>query len=164
VPDGNEAVIMLTGPEGAAATLRVSDVLALCAGEAESITLTVNEKFPFCVGVPEMIPALENISAGASDPETRLHAYAGVPPLAAKVTLYLWPRVAETSEAVLICKGAGSTTRLKVLIATCCGDEESAARIPTGKLPLWAGVPEIMPVPDRVNPDGSDPEFRLQMY
>jgi hypothetical protein len=46
VADASEVVVIAKGAGGGAATLSVSDLLALCAGEPESVTVTVNDKPP----------------------------------------------------------------------------------------------------------------------
>lgn len=74
MPEGSELVVMLTGGGGAGATVSAKVLPAVWDGEDESVTSAVKEKLPLCVGVPEMLPAFESVSPGASDPEERFHA------------------------------------------------------------------------------------------
>ena len=63
-------------------------MLAWVAGKLESPTLTVKMYAPAAVGVPETNPVSDNKlkPGGREDPDdaVQLHAYGGVPPLAAK--------------------------------------------------------------------------------
>lgn len=90
MPSGSEEVVIarVAGAEPEeAATLRVSDADAVFAGLAESLTLAVNDELPADVGVPEIVPALESARPAGNCPETMLHAYGFVPPVAASVAL-----------------------------------------------------------------------------
>jgi hypothetical protein len=70
----------------AAATVRVNDLLAVCAvGFVESVTLAVKLKEPDAVGVPEIAPAEDSVRPPGSAPELMLQLYGVVPPLAASV-------------------------------------------------------------------------------
>jgi hypothetical protein len=65
---------------------------------------------PLVVGVPEITPVLaERTSPAGSCPEVRLHVYAGVPPVAARVAVYGVPTMLCGRTVVEIAKGAALT-------------------------------------------------------
>lgn len=70
-PLGKEDVLMTKG--GAAATVRVSDLVAFCCVELESVTCTVIEKLPEAVGVPEITPDEAIVKPAGSEPEVMDH-------------------------------------------------------------------------------------------
>jgi hypothetical protein len=51
------------------ATLKMSAVVAVCAGEDESVTAAVKGKLPLWLGVPEITPALDSVKAVGRVPE-----------------------------------------------------------------------------------------------
>lgn len=54
-------------------------------GGVESVTRIVKLDVPAAVGVPEITPAVLNVSPAGSEPLSRLHANGGVPPVAVSV-------------------------------------------------------------------------------
>ena len=83
---GSEVVVMLSGGVGAGATEidSVADAVSGL-GVVESVTCTVKLELPRLLGVPLMVPPVERLRPGGSDPATTLHAYGTVPPDADRV-------------------------------------------------------------------------------
>ena len=154
----------------AAATVRVNDLLAVCAvGFVESVTLAVKLKEPDAVGVPEIVPADDSVRPPGNAPALRLQLYGGVPPLAASVVEYTVPACPDGTEALVICTPvtAAATVRVNDLVAVSAfgfGVVESVTLAVKLKEPDAVGVPEIAPAEDSVRPPGSAPELMLQLY
>lgn len=96
---------MVTG-ETAAATVRVKDLVAVCAvGVVESVTFAVKVNEPDAVGVPEIVPPEESVKPPGKAPELMLQLYGVVPPLDASVVEYAVPTVPDGTELVEIVTG-----------------------------------------------------------
>src|SRR5271167_1235941 len=167
-PEGTEPVVIVTG-ETAAATVMVSDSVAVCAvGVVESVTFTVNVNEPDTVGVPESVPvdAARLMPAGKA-PELMLQLNGVVPPLAAKVVEYAVPTCPEGTEPVVIVTGetAAATVMVSDSVAVCAvGVVESVAFAVNVNEPDTVGVPESVPVDAaRLMPAGKAPELMLQL-
>ena len=71
---------------------------------------------------------------------------------------------ANVDEVIDSCVVVAATERARVAFAVCAVELESFTVTPMGKLPLDAGVPEIIPVPaPRLNPAGRLPEEIAQV-
>ena len=71
---------------------------------------------------------------------------------------------ASVDEVIESCVVVAATERARVAFAVCAVELESFTVTPMGKLPLDAGVPEIIPVPaPRLNPAGRLPEEIAQL-
>ena len=160
---------MIVTGETAAATVMVSDSVAVCAvGVVESVTFTVNVNEPDAVGVPESVPvdAARLMPAGKA-PELMLQLNGVVPPLAAKVVEYAVPTCPEGTEPVVIVTGvtAAATVTVNDLVAVCAvGVVESVTFTVNVNEPDTVGVPEIVPAVGRVKPAGKAPELMVQLY
>jgi hypothetical protein len=90
-----------------------------------------------------------------------------VPPLASNAVEYVLPTVPEGNELVVICSGLPAATMLKPMdcVALCAISVlESVTWKVTLETPAPVGVPEIVPVVERVRPAGKEPELTLQLY
>lgn len=79
MPPGNALVLILK----AAAVMPMLNDLVVLAPPA-SVTRAVKVKLPARVGVPESVPPPLNATPSGRLPESTLHAYGAVPPVAAK--------------------------------------------------------------------------------
>jgi hypothetical protein len=161
------AVQLKTAEWLAAAIVMLKLAEAVVAGEPESVTLIVKLKVPAVVGVPEIVPVADRVSPAGRAPELRLQLYGMVPPLAASVVEYAVPTCPAGTELVVICTGvtAAATVSVNDFVAVCAvGVVESVTFVVKLKEPDAVGVPEIVPVADRVRPPGKAPELRLQLY
>src|SRR5437879_6872825 len=77
-------------------TIRLREALEVCAGEPESVTTKLRLTVPTAVtnGVPLIRPRESNVSPAGKVPMPRVHAYGGVPPIAASPALYTRPPAA----------------------------------------------------------------------
>ena len=73
---------------------------------------------PEAVGVPLSPPTVDSANPAGKEPETRVHAYAGVPPVALRFALYAVFIVPVGSVAETICNGKAAITRLSEVVAT----------------------------------------------
>ncbi len=158
---------MIVTGETAAATVRVNDLVAVCAvGVVESVTFAVNVNEPDAVGVPEIVPPDESVKPPGSAPVLTLQVYGVVPPLAASVVEYAVPTCPEGTEPVEIVTGvtAAAIVRVNDLVAVCAvGVVESVTFAVNVNEPDAVGVPEIVPPDESVKPPGSAPELTLQL-
>ncbi len=84
-----EVVVMVSAGGGAAFTVTVRLVVAVCGDDAESTTWNFSLPDAAAVGVPEIVPAeLSERPAGRlPPPDGMLQVYGVVPPVAARVAL-----------------------------------------------------------------------------
>ena len=131
------------------------------AAEIASVTRSVKVLVPVPVGVPEIVPrSPDKINPDGSAPETMLHRYGLVPPVAASAAVYAVFCVAAGNEVVVTASApttAALMVMLRALLAVC---ELLPVTCTVNVLvPVPVGVPEITPVlVTRVSPSGSDPE------
>lgn len=111
---------MNVSPPVAAVTVMLNvPCTELGVGLVESVTCTVKLYGPAVVGVPVMVPVGPTESPGGKVPLTKLHAYGGVPPVAASVVEYKTLVVAPGSgEVVVICRGAAADPPCSAIV---CG-------------------------------------------
>ena len=77
---------MLSGAT-AAATWMLKLWVDTCLVEEESATWTVKANVFACVEVPLMVPEVLSVKPGGREPDTILHEYGEVPPVADRVAL-----------------------------------------------------------------------------
>jgi hypothetical protein len=105
----------------------LSGLLAFCCGEEESVTCTVKLDWPALVGVPLIVPALLKLRPAGNAPDTTVHEYGVVPPVAANVAEYAVPTIPLGNETVVIFSDPPEALMLMEsgLLAFCTGEEES---------------------------------------
>ena len=82
MPSGSEPELMVSVAPAALIKILSGSVAV---EPPASFTCAVDVKLAAAVGVPEMTPAVESDSPDGREPETRLHVYGAMPPLACKV-------------------------------------------------------------------------------
>ncbi len=161
-------MVMLTGV-CAAATAMLNFCVALCAvGVVESVTFTVKPKVPAAVGVPEIAPVEAfKFRPGGREEALMDQVYGVVPPVAARLALYVVPCWPFAREVVVMLTGAGAA--VTVMLSGCVavsavGVLESVTIAVKLNDPAVVGVPEIVPIAAaNVKPAGSIPALTLQL-
>jgi hypothetical protein len=135
--------------------LIASDTVAVAVADALSVTLTVTLVDPAEAGVPETAPSGDKFSPAGRDPLATDHEYGGEPPDALSPCEYAVPTVPAGRDDVVTSNDGGLTVSARDAVAE--PDALSVAR--TVKLldPETAGVPDMEPLAERLNPAGSDP-------
>jgi hypothetical protein len=122
----------------------------------------VNPKEPPFTGVPLMVPEELGVSPPGRLPEVTDHVYGGVPPEAARACEYGVPTVPAGSDDVVIPKaGAVMASESAAVVDTWA---LSVTRTVKLLVPAAPGVPDIVPLADRVNPDGGVPLATVHEY
>jgi hypothetical protein len=161
------AVQLKTAEWLAAAIVMLKLAEAVVVGEPESATLIVKLNDPDAVGVPEIVPVAERDRPPGKAPELMLQVYGVVPPVAASVVEYAVPTCPAGTKVVVICTGvtAAATVSVNDFVEVCAvGVVESVTFAVKLNDPEAVGVPEIVPVAERVRPPGKAPELMLQVY
>ena len=142
-------------------SVKVAEVL--CGGELESVTVNVNGVTDTAaVGVPAIAPLELKVNPGGSVPAVNCQVYGGVPPVASRPWKYAAPTTPLLSDPVVIPRKYGNC---KVAVAVSSGLLASVTSNTSTLPPVEAVVvPLITPAGLRVNPAGSLPLFRLQVY
>jgi hypothetical protein len=164
MPLGNEAVVIVSG---GALILMENSWVAFCTDEEESVTCAVNLDCPVLVGVPLIVPSWLKLRPAGNVPDTTVHEYGVVPPVAVSVVEYTVPTVPSgNDELEVIVNGAPAALVLmeKGLIAFCAGEEESVACTVKLDWPALVGVPLIVPPGLKFRPAGNAPEVTVHEY
>ena len=85
------------------------------------MTCTLKFKVPKTVGVPLSPPPVESVTPAGKDPETRDHAYGGVPPLAVSEAEYAVDIAPGANVDVTMLKGVAATVKVREAVADCFG-------------------------------------------
>ncbi len=134
------------------------------AGLSASATVTAKLNVPVTVGVPEIRPAFAaRVSPEGRAPDVIDQAYGAMPPVACRTLEYEEPMVPEGTVVVVIAIERGATTSEKVADFVCAGLPESETVAVKLKVPLTAGVPEMVPLVARPMPAGRLPEVNTQV-
>lgn len=128
---------------------------------AESVTRTVNDEVPDAAGVPEIVPLDASVRPAGNVPVAIAHVYGGVPPVAARVAEYAAPTVPGGRVAVVTVGGPLMAIESDA-VAVC--PTPSVTRAVKLDVPGAVGVPEIVPVEDRLNPGGNVPLATAHVY
>jgi hypothetical protein len=155
VPFGKDVVVI------AKSVTLIERAFELLRGGVElSLRPTVKLNVPPVVGVPLITPAPESVRPGGNVPEARDHVNGVTPGLAASVCEYAAPTAALGKAFVVI---SGGTAIEKTSVSDCAGLPLSTARTVNENLPVFVGVPEIVPLGLKLRPGGRDPPVRLQV-
>ncbi len=135
--------------------LMVSESVAVADVDALSVTFTVKLDDPGAVGSPEIEPLDDKFNPTGKEPPAIDHVYGGDPPATPSICEYARPAVPAGRDDVVIVSGGG----LIVNETAAASDLPVVSATFTVKLadPAVAGVPEIVPAADKLNPAGRDP-------
>src|SRR5215472_16778638 len=136
-------------------------------GVVESVTFTVKLKEPEAVGVPEIAPAEDSVRPAGKAPELVLQLYGAAPPLAANAVEYAVPTCPDGTTVVVTCTGlpAAAIVMLSAFVTLwAVGVVESVSLAVKLNDPATVGVPEIVPVEDKLRPPGNAPALMFQLY
>jgi hypothetical protein len=147
---------------GAAATVRPNVAVAESAfGVPASVTLKVRfvVPMPAAVGVPEITPAEFMARPAGRVPLVIVHAYGGIPPLAATVPEYAVPTVPATS-APVVTAGAAGTVMVAVAVFVMSATEVAVTVTVSAVLEAAGAVYVAALV---VEPDRAPPPLTFQL-
>ena len=154
---------MIAREAGVTTSEKLADLVR--AGLSASATVAVKLNVPVTVGVPEITPEVPaRVSPEGRAPDVTDQAYGATPPLACRTVEYEEPIVPEDTVVVVIAIERGATTSEKVADFVCAGLAESVTVAVKLKVPLTAGVPEMVPLVARLTPAGRLPEVNAQLY
>jgi hypothetical protein len=153
---------MIAREAGATTSEKLADLVR--AGLSASATVAVKLNAPVTVGVPEITPDVPaRVSPEGRAPDVTDQAYGPMPPLACRTLEYEEPMVPKGTVVVVIPMEGGATTSEKVADFVCAGLAESATVAVKLKVPLTAGLPEMVPLVARLTPAGRLPEVNVQV-
>jgi hypothetical protein len=139
-----------------------------CAGLPASVTVKVSGvALADAVGVPLRTPVEAlNVRPAGRAPDASVQLYGAVPPVAARVALYVVPTTPFASDVVVIASVTGEMVRDRVTDLVCAGLLESVAvKVSAVALTAVVGVPLRTPLAAfMVRPAGRVPAVKDQLY
>ena len=136
------------------------DKAAVAEADALSVTHTVKLLDPAVPGVPDMVPAAARLNPAGNVPLATAHEYGGDPPVAPSAWEYATPTVPAGSDDVVIPKTGGLIVIVKSVV-TLSGAKSLTVTVNVN-VPLFRGVPVMVPSRLSVSPAGSVPPVRSQ--
>jgi hypothetical protein len=161
VPAGSVELVVI---DSAAMIVRLKAFCELCGAAPLSVTRIVKLNEPLAVGIPFNVPLDERFRPAGRDPEANDHVYGDVPPLAVNVWEYDVPAVPAGSGEVVVIDRPAMIVRLKAFCEFCGMVLLSVTRIVKLNEPSEVGVPLNVPLDERLNPPGKEPEANDHVY